>query len=298
MRRRARRLDPDDRSGCSSLIADERPRLLLAEAARAVTLEDGTHAARRDPHLEANRADPADPGDPESTASRCGSGQPRPLRAATSGGSTSRRSRSATTPADASSSSGCEWGASDRPHASSCAAATTCRRAATRHARLHRAAREKPPSATARSDDAREGRDRRRQLPRSRSSARRAPAGARRAARREPAPGAPAEIGRRAPAREARVPGPVRRERLRAARAEDDAGTGCVTSSRRTARARRSRSLRSCAPIRPNRAGLARQARPLLRSPVWEFVRGRPARVEHRGRHLPGHLRHRDDGLS
>ena len=31
-------------------------------------------------------------------------------------------------------------------------------------------------------------------------------------------------------------------------------------------------------------------------SRLWEFLSRRPARVEHRGRHLPGDLRHRDDG--
>ena len=48
--------------------------------------------------------------------------------------------------------------------------------------------------------------------------------------------------------------------------------------------------------VRPNALGALDKLR-LYVSRVLGVPLRRPARVEHRGRHLPGHLRHRDDGL-
>ena len=52
----------------------------------------------------------------------------------------------------------------------------------------------------------------------------------------------------------------------------------------------------STAPTPPT-SSAGRQRLGIYLGRLWDVRGRRPARVEHRGRHLPGHLRHRDDGL-
>ena len=64
---------------------------------------------------------------------------------------------------------------------------------------------------------------------------------------------------------------------------------------RRTARRRICRRSTCSGCIRPNRLSTSERAS-VYASRLWEFLSGDPARVEHRGRRLPGDLRHGDDG--
>ena len=154
--------------------------------------------------------------------------------------------------------------------------------------RADREGRARPP----RDRDDREARDRRHQLPHREGAAREPPAGPGRAQRARSRPVAGAGSGRED---DRRAAGPVPGQDHGAGGPDGESGHQLRELPDRRRRHEGPALARHLPRLSGERARLVWPPRRLLRPALG--VRDRqPPRVEHRGRDLPGHLRHRDDG--